>query len=178
MTNWGAEIAKIALQVTGAGVVSVITVKLAFSRYKNEKLWEKHFTVYDDIVSALRQLRATLNKWEDHFNGECEISDEERERLRDKYSSEKERLFDALSTGAIVLPIIDVAAIHVLFERLEDRNSQSLEVMEALKNEINAIQNCYDYFIPVARKAIGSRELGRVKLFRTPVLWLSKNFKL
>jgi len=169
------ELIKIFAQTGGACLVGLVTVKLAFSRYKREKLWERNFGVYSDIVSALRQLRATLLKWELHFKGARKLTEEEQTELRDNYANEKERLFNALSVGSIGLPLVDVAAIHVLFERMENRPFQTHELLEALEHEIEAIQNCYDYFIPIAREAIGSREIAKTPLFRTLRSWIAKN---
>lgn len=52
-TNWTLEGVKLAGQLGGAALIAYITVRLALTRYKNEKMWEKRLGIYADLIEAL-----------------------------------------------------------------------------------------------------------------------------
>lgn len=151
------EVLKLVLQCAGALLVTWLGVRFALDRYKREKMWEKHVNLYGDIISSYRKLMAVLGRWRPHFSGDYPMKDKERETLVVRYQDERDRLFDALSLGLVVLPKDQAEEINKTLGCLSRPVEESANHLEALDAELKALSDGLLYIIPLARKAAGNK---------------------
>ncbi len=151
------EIIRLALQFFGALAVTYLGVKWALNRYKREKMWEKHVNVYGDIISSYRKLLAILGRWRPHLSGTDLINDDEIDKLVAKYHAERDRLFDALSVGLVILPKEQAKKLDEVLGQLSRPVQEERDHLKALEAEIDAVSEALKYIIPIARRVAGSR---------------------
>ncbi len=151
------EIVKIVLQCAGALLVTWLGVRFALDRYKREKMWEKHVNLYGDIISSYRKLMAVLGRWRPHFNGDYPVKENEREMLVTRYKDERDRLFDALSLGLVVLPKDQAEEINKTLGSLSRPVEDNEDPLAVLDAELKALSDGLLYIIPLARKAAGNK---------------------
>ena len=100
----GFEIAKLIAQFIGAGLIAWFAVRLALSRYKTEKKWERRLTAYVDAVFALAEMRQMIRRWMDSYVQNREPSEEQEAILLDRYQSARRKLDEGVAVGLMVLP--------------------------------------------------------------------------
>lgn len=111
-------IGKIASSLIPALLVTALGVRLAFSRYKKEKLWERKLDAYTKILDALHVSRLSSHQKfrEAHTEVERSVEDEEaRKKKQGDAWAEIQRAFDVSSL------IISEEAASYLKEKLKPR---------------------------------------------------------
>ncbi len=153
--NVGIEAIKLAFQFGGALLIALITVRLALSRYKREKHWERKLQAYSDVLAALGTMNQIINQW---------IRDEMRERtqpeLEDKhvqrYASAMQKIEETAAVAALVLgPEVDQLIKNFLTEVHRAVKNDKRSWLSSLEEELSILQKAH-----VALLKAGKRDLG------------------
>lgn len=171
------EIAKIAAQMGVASFVAWLTVRWALKRFKAEKSWERQLSIYTDLISALRNLAATLGRWRPHLDGTNPMSDETMGRLRERYMADRERISEALAAGLVLLPE-DQALLISQIENDLNEHREDLTHEQALEREIEIVGKAFGEAVKAARIVLGTDTDREASFLRDPVSWIRYRNKL
>ena len=86
-----------------AVIVSLITTRLAFHRFRDEKGWERRAEAYDDVVAALHEMSVVLEAEIRTLSCRTNPTDEEQEKRDAKYSEEKRKVARVAALGGYIL---------------------------------------------------------------------------
>lgn len=100
----GFEIAKLILQLAGAALVAWLTVKLALSRFKTEKSWERRLSAYTDVLSALSEMDRALDRWVQELENRDTLSSDQHTELMNTYHQASRRVDEVHAIADLLLP--------------------------------------------------------------------------
>ena len=96
-------LASIITTVVIAFFTSVITYVVAFRKFRSENLWLKKFEAYESLFEALFHCKRYSDKYVSTFkNVQIKISDEDSDKLRDKYRGCKIEIERAIAIGGFL----------------------------------------------------------------------------
>ena len=119
---WG-EVAKLVAQLAGALLVAWLSVRLALSRYKAEKLWERETTALVELVEAIGEMDEVNTEWINNAAANRDTTDEHDAKQRERYNVGKRRLATVALTASVVLPREVTGVIDDLSKALNARYS-------------------------------------------------------
>jgi hypothetical protein len=135
-------------------VTALISVWLAFRRFRAERFWERRIDAYSRIVEALHNAKAFA---EDHLEAEIEgsnLSPQRVSELKARSLQGKDEVFKAMDTGALLLP---QQAVDRLRKYAADVNEASHSDMwpDYLDADLEAAQGCIRDITAIARRDLG-----------------------
>ena len=135
-------------------VTALISVWLAFRRFRAERFWERRIDSYSRIIDALHSAKAFA---EDHFEAEVEgtkLLPDRVAELSARSLQGKDEVFKAIDTGALLLPQHAIDRLRKYASDVTEA-SHSRSWPEYLEGQIEATQDCMRDITAIARRDLG-----------------------
>ena len=147
MMGW--EVFRILLGLCTAAGVAWLTTRLALGRYKKEKLWERRFEAYADVVASLGEMRLIWGRWGDDMEGLRSYSDETKSAFNDEYRSAKRRFEQTVAVAQLILPQESATTLDKLARQLEA--DDGLDPFEAINAQYGLIDDALGVLVVQGR---------------------------
>lgn len=136
-----------------AATSSWITVRLAISRFRDEKWWEKKVSAYEIVIEALHNLKVSSDAHCDAYFLHKELSDEQEKLFREQSESGRTAVERAVNIGSFIL---SPTCHDRLKAYLKDASSASNapDYFTHLDEHGAAINRCLNDVIEMAKKDI------------------------
>lgn len=156
MANWIPELKGIVSALIIAGVTSILTVRLALSRFYKEKWWEKKYEAYSQLLETLHHLKNyAAENYEGQFDPKYITKEKQQELTKDwnKYSREFAKLSDLASFR------ISIEAISILnkYEKNKAEDSKAESFFEWIEGDLATVSECLDALKTAAKRDLRVR---------------------
>ncbi|MGF7149430.1 hypothetical protein FHS96_003081 [Sphingomonas zeicaulis] len=150
--GWEFEILKVCVQ-GGVGVlVAWFTVRIALSRYKRERTWDRQLTVFADAISALNDMQTVTNLWIENIENGHQFSDEYMRLQGERYMAAKRRLSESFGIASVMLSNDVGEMLRKVYIDIERINCP--DAYHAHRMEYDIVQPVLDQMIVKARVSL------------------------
>lgn len=150
------ELLKIVVSIAGGTLAGWVAVRLALSRFKEERRWERRLTSVADVLSALSEMKEIADEWqEEQFSDNPKNEEYVKERgLR--YRLARRRFRDVAATASVLWPDNSLGKrIEQLGVELQQIDSRSdLDAMTRADEEVQLLQRAISQIAALARSTI------------------------
>ncbi len=154
MSVWQIELTKYAITAATTAVIAIgstlLAARLALSRYREEKLWERRVLAYENILEAISQIHEFS---ETHLNANYEhreVDDQKDKALRDNIQAANSTLYAARTSEAIWLSRNAIECLQN-YQRESDQASRAMDWWEYIEGEYDASSKCIADFTQTSK---------------------------
>ena len=136
--------------ITIAVVTSIITVWLAFKRFRSERWWDRKADAYSAIIESLHHMKRYCEKNIDVLESHRDMSDEERTDLYTKFKEGVKKIEKAKDIGCFIISNEAVKQLDLLLQGLYSAEG-ARDFYEYLERQLSVINNCLNSICEIAK---------------------------
>jgi hypothetical protein len=135
-------------------IVSGGSVWFAFSRFKREKMWERQFSAYVNIATALGNMLLILGRWQDSLEFENFDGEESNINFNYDYKLSMQEFNNTVAVSGIILHRDVAVLLKKLSDDLEGVDKSCKEMYIA--NSYGLIEDKLDILVDKGRCQLGA----------------------
>lgn len=133
-----------------AAVTSIITVWLAFKRFRSERWWERKADAYSAIIVSLHHMKRYCEKQMEALESHKDMSKEEGRTLLYNFRKAAEKIVKAKDVGSFIISNEAVKQLDVLQNGLCSAESAD-HFYEYLEKQLSPVNNCLNSIRELAK---------------------------
>lgn len=150
------EIVKLVVQFLGAALISWLAVKLAISRYKSEKSWERQIEAYVGIIKSLTELSILKRKMLGNHEANREQSEQETKDFDNKYQENRLKIIEYIAIAKICLPKEISKYFSEIYEEMEKSRDYDDHYID-LYSDLKIVESHIEKMTIYAQKALAQQ---------------------
>lgn len=134
---------------------SILTVALAFRRYKSEKWWDRKAQCYCETINAMNEIIVVCDAFIDEQVHGVTLRKAEKEALSERYRKGKAFCFTQINIGRLFMSE-EAHNILMGFERalfVVESETDSEVIMQGIRE---VTEGCLNAILPIAQKDLGA----------------------
>jgi hypothetical protein len=171
MTPLWLELLKLALQLAGALFVAKRTVQWALNRYKFEKEWERQTSSVISTMTALGDMKASINVWMHDIARNVERNPDDEAKIYARYLEGKSKLEQMTAIAQLTLPE-ELAARILRIRRDVEKCAEGGDQFERLDSEGFCLSTAQNDIVGLARSLFIGLQVPPPEPFSDLVGWL------
>ena len=128
--------------------------RLAISKHRYEKVWEKRIDAYTDIINALHEMKRPRDRFYEAEIKGFELSEETREELWDRSRNARRKIEKAIDTSAFLISPTMGVILQEFESSMEKALNEEDDWLELITAEYAAVNKCLN-----SVKLVASSEL-------------------